>query len=129
MDLLRKIVLFLEEHDNIDSYSIDIEDYDPDEIAYHCLLLKDQSLVDHLCESYHTNKYEAFFIRRLTAQGHDFAKSIRDESQWKIAKSILEASKSFTMPALISLLSGMTKTGLETRWGQALEALAASGLL
>ncbi|NQV85936.1 MAG: DUF2513 domain-containing protein [Woeseiaceae bacterium] len=122
MDLLRKAVLAIEHLPSItDSYSLHIDDADQDEVAYHCLLLHDDGLIRIAGEPYPGNriqKHKSMMIERLTSQGHDFRSQIKEDVKWSVTKSIVAATKQFTMEVLRSNLTRMTNEGWDERMGQ-----------
>ena len=131
LDLFRQIVIALESAtEPVDSCNIAIDGFDSDEITYHCLLLRDEELILVTTEFNWSNyKHTILHITRLTNKGHDFAKDVRDENKWKVAKAVASTAHAITLPALLSILQEMAKTGLTARWGELLVIIQGMGWL
>lgn len=123
MDLLREIILFLANcNDHIYSYSIELPGCDSDAIAYHCILLRDQGLIDSPEEwdiSANT-RYPNITIKWLTSPGQDLLSQITDTNKWAVAKSLMLFAKQWTLPVLVEKLKEMTAAG----WDQYMEPIA-----
>lgn len=83
IDLVRKILLALEEHGSVPIQSLEIVGYEQEAVDYHLWILADSPYV-------HFEKgslASAIFVSyRLTWQGHEFLETIRDDARWKQLK-------------------------------------------
>ena len=76
MVLIRKILFAIEEKytDRALSYhDLGLNDYTPEVVAYHCSLLHDAQLVSSYVSRYADDRLYAFYVGRLTWEGHDYA--------------------------------------------------------
>ncbi len=88
MDLLRKILLTVERHEDDDSINnIQIDGCSYDKIAYHVYLLKEAGLIDAVI-SYGMGsiKVANYSIFKLTWKGHEFLDAARNDTIWAKAK-------------------------------------------
>lgn len=89
MDLVRKIVLFLEDHPRGFVPQVVIDGYSSEQIGYHVYLLAQAGLVTALecttggCGS---PQMEA---ESLTWNGHEFAENARSDTVWNRAKGVI----------------------------------------
>ena len=84
MDLVREILIAVEEGKNLD----DLE-YDRDQINLHVELMEEHSLVDAIViPSSNTVEHRILIcsVKRLTWSGHDFLEKARNQSIWEQAK-------------------------------------------
>ena len=88
MDLIRKILLKIEQHETDNPIqNIEIEGYSRDIIAYHVYLLKEAELIDAVISSgMGSTKVTNYAIINLTWKGHEFLDASRDETIWAKAK-------------------------------------------
>lgn len=96
-DLVRKIILKVEEQGNSPNGSLDdfsIEGVTNDVLYYHVWLIGDAGfrLVAELADD---DDGDCFVPRCLTARGHDFAESIRDDMIWKATKAAAREQQIF----------------------------------
>jgi len=131
LDLFRQLLFYFENMQNqTNSYSIAIDGYSDDEIAYHCLLLSDAELIEVTGKSNTSRyRYTVLNIDRLKNEGHNFIAEIRDETKWVMAKSIMSAVKQVTVPVLRSKLQEMTALGWDTCMEKIHSMAKAAGLL
>ena len=82
MDLIRKMLLEIESHASGWAPNLEIEGYTPDQIGYHSYLIIDAGLAtgDDLTDTVSCGP--EWKIRSLTAAGHDFTESARNEFVW-----------------------------------------------
>ena len=86
MDLVRKILLALEEHSEADSiFELTIPDCEQEVVGYHVMLMAEGGLIQAEDVSDMTDC--DWWPRRLTWAGHDFLDSARDNSIWNRAKA------------------------------------------
>ena len=112
MDLIRKILLHVEENDNL---KFAIDRYEQREIAYHVRLLVEAELLKAVAipvlsgdivlqDTGHT---------ALTWGGHEFLDAARDEGRWNKAKGIVkEKAGTVTVAAFTQLLVQIMKDAI-----------------
>lgn len=93
MDLARKILFKIEESAPFETiHNLAIENYDMQEIAYHCEMLFQKGLI----KEYHgftVDNFDGvvgFYVSDLTWKGQDFLETIRDNTIWKKTKDTLK---------------------------------------
>ncbi|SCL76594.1 hypothetical protein L21_2529 [Methanoculleus chikugoensis] len=114
MELVRQILLQIESSTGDDFANIQIENYSPEEIAYHVYLLKDAGLIEaEISYSMDSVKPEDYVIFRMTWAGHDFLDASRDEGLWKKAMGIIgEQVKSAPFDVIKTILVKMIELQL-----------------
>jgi hypothetical protein len=86
MDLVRAILIEIEKFGTVQQYTLDIEGYEEQNVAYHVMLLKEASFI--LAAVAETSDRIIAYPIRLTWQGHEFLDNARDETRWNEAKKI-----------------------------------------
>ncbi|HEY5998293.1 MAG TPA: DUF2513 domain-containing protein [bacterium] len=114
MDLIRKIVLFveaMEPNQQIEDESVQIEGYEPSVINYHIGLLAEAELIKSHDVS--DSGGDHWLIDRLTWKGHEFIDSARNESVWSRAKEMIkEKGGSIPFEVMQTLLTSIAKSML-----------------
>ena len=93
-DCVRHLLLFVEESldygDEIDTHSISIDNYTPEEITY---------TAEKLIEAGYLNggPIPDILISSLTFNGHEFLDNIRDDKVWKKTKEVLSSLASSSL--------------------------------
>src|SRR4051794_6133972 len=91
MDLLRKIVLAVEDHQGAGTWGAHIatiDGYTKEQIGHHCYLLCSAGLADGI-DATPRNGTVAYLIKHLTFAGHDFADASRNDTIWGRAKKMV----------------------------------------
>ena len=114
MDLIRTILLAVEEQADADNRELRIDDAPTDEVlAYHYLLLDDAGLI----EARHMGTvgyYRLLEPKRLTWAGHEFLDAARNEALWEQAKRmVFEKTGGQAMEVLKAVLVSLAKKALE----------------
>jgi len=93
LDLIRKILLALEDKQNDDWLEFSHPDYSQEEIDYNSNLIYDAGLADgmNMGTARHPDQY---VLSKLTWQGHEFLDASRDDSIWEKAKSLIKTKVS-----------------------------------
>lgn len=86
MDLIRLILLEIENSDEEDVTNMMIDGYSSEEIFYNAKLMKNNNLIK-ICEDDILGNY---YIGSLTWYGCDYLDKIRDNSNWKKVKDIIK---------------------------------------
>ena len=81
MDLIREILLKIEEHDvnSPSSANLEIEGYSPREVYEHARLLENAGLIEDAHFDFAGNTW----VQRITWSGYDYLDKVRDNSIWK----------------------------------------------
>jgi hypothetical protein len=110
MDLVREIMLKLEERPDYDlgPVEIEIEGYSHNQLSYHVMLLHEAGLIEAMDLSSFSGL--AWRPKRLTWAGHEFIEASRDNSRWEKAKAILkQKSGGIVFDVLKALLVQLAK--------------------
>jgi hypothetical protein len=104
MELVRKILMAVEEHKNPDKgLRIRIDGHETEEIEYHNGLFHDQGLITAMNAS--SRDGQAFIVTGLTWEGHDFIEAARNETVWRKAMQIVvEKGGGITLEVMKELL-------------------------
>ena len=111
MDLIREILLRLEEHSYID----DVSGHKPEEIAYHVSLLEGAGLITQ--ELYHNLYLSDSMLdgNRITWAGHEFLDASRNNSLWEKAKKVaIEKTGALSFEVLKAILVQFGKDAIST---------------
>jgi hypothetical protein len=90
LDLIRKIVLSVEEHPH--GYApadLKFDGYDDETVGYHGFLLVDAGLAEGIDVAGLGSESPAYHVHRLTSAGHDFADAVRNDTVWNKTKTKL----------------------------------------
>lgn len=103
LDLIRKILLHVEEHDNLD-FAIDA--YDEKAIGYHVRLLNQAGLLHAVAQ---TTLDGNIILQNsghtaLSWEGHEFLDAARDEGRWKEARAIVKDKAGTVTVSVLSAL-------------------------
>jgi hypothetical protein len=82
MDLIRKMLLAIEAHASGFAPELKIEGYTPGQIGYHAYLIVDAGLASGVDMTNTGSSSPEWEITYLTAAGHDFTESARNEFVW-----------------------------------------------
>ena len=113
MDLIREILLFVEEHapyPNGDSVSFKKDGVSDLDISFHIGLLENAKFVvapsnSEVHGSYLYKKYHV--VVSITWQGYEFLDKIRDEKQWKRIKQMLSKTGDFSFETISRAASSL----------------------
>lgn len=114
MDLVRKILLALEEHEHgFAPREFDIEGYAGEQIAYHAYLMDQAGLIEAANTTHMGSSSPEAMPRKMTWEGHEFLDAARSETIWnKARQKIKEAGGSVTISTLTALLKKLTADAL-----------------
>lgn len=93
-DLIRSLMLHLEQADSYVNDGIELEGYTQDEVAYHLALIVRAGLAEGPAPKYSSSGSDptipiAVVVTRLSPEGHDFIASLRDDTVWAKVKERL----------------------------------------
>ena len=86
MDLIRAMLLKIEEYPHGYSPQIEIDGYDGEQIGYHAVLLGEAGLAVVENTSAHGANSPSAMVVRITWSGHEFLDAARDKTIWNQAK-------------------------------------------
>jgi hypothetical protein len=92
MELVRKLLLYVEEnhsYDSLASSDIQMDGYSQEQIGYHVKMMADGGLIETIDTTGFDSRTHGCFINRITWYGHEFLDSVRDEGVWRHVKSAL----------------------------------------
>jgi hypothetical protein len=106
MNLVRKIAIHIESTDDpIDSSTMEIDGYLPEQIGYHCTLMKEAGLIDAIDTTCMDSRFSEMQIHRLTWLGHDFVDAAKDDGIWKkVTGQIKERVTAMAFDGLLAML-------------------------
>ncbi|MCX6030809.1 MAG: DUF2513 domain-containing protein [Chloroflexi bacterium] len=107
MDLIRNILLMMEESSDPEYPNIQIDGYSSETISYHLMLLDEAGLIKALDASSASGM--EWMPQRLTWQGHEFVEAARNENRWNKAKNIMAKSGGFVIEVMRTILIDLVK--------------------
>lgn len=111
LNLIRKMVLAIEDAPSGWAPDLSFEDYSAAQIGYHAYLLIDARLASGTDVSTMGSDAPEGAITALTWAGHEFAEAARDDTRWKRAMGIVtEKGGSITLDVLKQLLTTLMKS-------------------
>ena len=87
MELVRKILLAVEDHDS--AYALRIEGATKQEIDYHAHLMSQANLLTVIDDSDHSSTGQQVWITSMTWEGHEFLDAARNDTVWNRTKEIV----------------------------------------
>jgi hypothetical protein len=113
MDLVRNLLLKIEELDLGDGNWVDVGDMSDDgnELYRHLILMRDEGLIEGSDRQFEGK--DGFLPTSLTWAGHDFLDSVRDPESWKKTKDGANAAGGFTVELLAEIAKGLIKTQIK----------------
>lgn len=113
LDLIRKMLLAIEEAPSGWAPELSFEAYTPTQVGYHAYLLIDAGLAKGGDVSTMGSEAPEGVITSLTWAGHEFAEAARDETRWKNAMGIVkDKGGSITLDVMKELLTSLMKSTL-----------------
>ncbi|MGO8899723.1 MAG: DUF2513 domain-containing protein [Isosphaeraceae bacterium] len=113
MDLIRKMVLLIEDHPTGWAPEVKMEGYTADQIGYHSYLLVDSGLAVGANLTDSGDSGPCYSIMHLTSAGHDFADSARNQYVWN---EVTEDIKEKGLPSVtLDILKKMLDKAIRKR--------------
>src|SRR3712207_3904379 len=110
MDLIRKIVLAVEDAPSGHAPDLQLDGYTKEQIGYHSYLIVDAGFAAGVDWTSHGDPGPQWLLTHLTWAGHEFADAARDESRWNSAKTtVKDKAGTVTTGVLTQLLSALMK--------------------
>jgi hypothetical protein len=114
MDLVRKILLEMEEDDFNALSDIRIEGYTPEQIGFHSYIMAQAGLIESIDATCMSDLMPNHMPRTLTWDGYEFIASVKDPTTWEKAK------KTVLLPAgglVFSVVKERAKMELKAKIG------------
>jgi hypothetical protein len=89
MDLIRKMLLAIEDESSGWAPEFQFEGYTPDQVGYHGYLLVDAGLAVGVAMTHDNSEAPDWIVTHLTWAGHEFAANARKDSRWREALSLI----------------------------------------
>lgn len=106
MDLVRKMILALEEALPDREPELRFEGVPEEKIRYHLYLLYDAGLIRGELSQAMLDKFPEVYPLHLSWRGHDFADAVRSDTVWQRAKSAIgEKLSSVSFDVLLNLIN------------------------
>ena len=113
MDLVRAILLAVEEHDHgFAPDELEIDGYTQEQIAYHASIMIDGGLVEGIDQTTGGSESPEAAIRHLTWAGHDFIAAAREPTRWNQAKEAVKKVGGATFAVWTAVLTELVKKNL-----------------
>lgn len=90
-DLIREILIALEERQSTLADTVEITGYSMEEIAYNCELLYSAGFVNSYNPLYASDSLEWFSVGSLTWEGSEYLSKIRSGTVWNKIKSVISS--------------------------------------
>lgn len=118
MDLIRKILLYLEEDTNpLQWRIIEVDGKTLEEVSYQVKLLSQAGLIEGK-DAQREPTYFRWYARSLTHKGHDFLDSLRNETVYaKLKEKFGEQISAIPLMVLSSVGADMTKEWVKQKLG------------
>ena len=113
LDLVRKLVLALEEQGADAPLEQSFEGYTDEQVGYHSYLVADAGLAEGVDVSTAMNVLPQWELLHLTSAGHDFADAARSDTTWNKAKTVVkEKGGGVTVEVMKQVLVSLLKNTL-----------------
>ena len=121
MDLIRLILLDIEEKDNGSGRTVIIGDlgHPSEVVTEHLFLLKNAGFIEGIDASHMQGR--DLLVQRLTWDGHEFLDTIRDPDVWAKTKSGAEKVGAFSIDVLSDIAKGVIKKKIASLSGVEIE--------
>lgn len=114
MDLVRQILIELEQNDVARYKQMEVPGYDDAQVGYHCYLLHQAGLIVASEFDTHDHILPYYLPMHLTWDGHEFLNSVKSPSDWeRVKKSVIQPAGGF----VFSLAKEFILHELKTRTG------------
>jgi Hypothetical protein (DUF2513) len=109
MDLIRKILLKVEESASLGGCKVELPGHTGEELYYNAKLAEDAGLIEARFAPVSTD----FVVLRLTYAGHEFLEAVRNDTTWAKAKeTVVKNTGSLTVEGLKIVLSTLIRHAL-----------------
>jgi hypothetical protein len=113
MDLIRQILLKMEEHEHGYVFqSFNIDGYSEEQVGYHCYLLDQAGLIEAIDSTSDDDESPNSTPKCLTWNGHEFIQNAKDEKNWLQAKAALAKAGDVSFSIWASVLTSVITKNL-----------------
>ena len=113
MDLVREIMLLLNEHEHGNAPSnIEIEGYSQEQIGYHCFIMGEAGLIGAADCTSMSSPSPIAIPTRLTWEGHEFIENAANEQVWGQTKEAVSKLGDVSFSVWASVLSKVVMQNL-----------------
>lgn len=113
MDLVRQILLRVEEDTRGSIMHLEVAGFTPEEIAYHVVLLIEHGYLIGGVQHTVGNRPPIYNVQRMSWDGHEFLDLARSQTVWRQAKAtFVEKGAALSLEALKAVLIELTKRAL-----------------
>lgn len=112
MDLVRAILLRLDQHPHGFAPPIEIDGYTDDQIGYHAHLMIQAGLVRGSDVTTHGDSSPQALMSSLTWEGHEFLDAARDPGLWEQAKEVVDRVGTAPIQVWASVLTDLVKRSI-----------------
>jgi hypothetical protein len=109
MELIREILVKIQNRDDAQLAPLSIEGYRPEVVARHLELLHDAGLLEALKSHGLSADFPIFAVKDLTWSGHDLASALANDSVWQSIKNTFSKKElaGLTFDALKAVAAGL----------------------
>jgi Hypothetical protein (DUF2513) len=90
MDLVRQILIAMDDHDHGFAPDMNIEGFTEEEIGYHCYLMDDAGLIEAADATTLGSSTPFALPIKLTWSGHEFLENSKDQNVWDQTKQAID---------------------------------------
>lgn len=113
LELIRKILVAIEEKQSMEAEEITLEGYDFETIAFHLVLLNEARFIKAIIREDESGEVVSALAIRLTWDGSEFLQVARNDNAWNKSKKLIgEKSISVSIAILTELLKSLVKETL-----------------
>jgi hypothetical protein len=98
MELIRKIILEIQQRKTLVPDAIEIPDVDPAIVARHVELMLHAGLIEGVVTAAYNAPYPTIHVKDLTWAGHDFADTVGNDRVWTKMKQKFSPGELVSMP-------------------------------
>lgn len=110
LELIRKILLTVEEHEDLEPFDLELEDYDENKINFHLQLLDEASFIETILERDETGAIVLAQPIRMTWKGFEFLDMARNNNVWeKSKKFVAQKSVSVSISMFVEIMKIILK--------------------
>ena len=110
MDLVRAILLAVEEHDHgFAPDDLEIDGFTEEQIAYHAFIMMEGGLLEGIDMTTRGSESPEAAIRHLTWAGHEFLDAAREPARWNQAKEVIKKVGGATLAVWTAVLTELVK--------------------
>jgi hypothetical protein len=114
MDLVRQILLALEQHSNgFPPDELKIDGYTEEQIGYHAYIMGQAGLIEVADVTTMSSSGPEAMIKNMTWHGHEFIEAAREPTRWSEAKQVVEKVGGASFEVWTKVLTALVKKSLD----------------